>query len=546
MSQERGFWIHWNDTDKQKHFGSYYTPSSLAEAVVDAVVSSSKSRILEPSIGDGAFVKACLRRLWELGANGTDNQIFGTDIDPEAVERVSVKTSHAVPKVQIREADFLAVEPDPVWSAFDVILGNPPYVRHHRIQKGTVADFRRKDLGLSGGSDLWCSFALHSLKFLRPGGTLALILPASFHFAHYARFVRDTLSEHFKTAIAIRLAFKAFRAAGAEERGIVVVCAGFKEGKSSSWCTDVAWTPEQLHSQLSYFLSDKGGGLVSLIARPIPTIPTRLLGEVARISIGFVTGANTIFIISESTRNENSLPLSALLPVLSRAAQTSGIRFSAADHLDLVKTNSKVWLFSPSALGERNGPVRKYLATVPRDVRRGTLWFRKRPLWYQPLPGPRPDAVLTYMNHAGPRIILLEGAEAASNTFHTMVFDRGEDPKLVALAMLTSSAQLSAERVGRPYGGGVLKLEPSDARRIELPTLTSPPRDVHDIFDRADQLLRMGRADAACELADLLFLKPALGAMYEDTRREILKELTKLRATRLGKQSKVWQNEELP
>ncbi len=79
---------------------------------------------------------------------------------------------------------------------FDVILGNPPWVRLHRIPAAARADLRRRysvyrqagwdpgalaahaGRGFAAQIDLAALFVERSLRLLRPGGTLALLLPA--------------------------------------------------------------------------------------------------------------------------------------------------------------------------------------------------------------------------------------------------------------------------------------------------------------------------------------------------------------------------------
>jgi hypothetical protein len=79
---------------------------------------------------------------------------------------------------------------------FDVVIGNPPWVRLHRIPLAARAALRReyavfREAGWSSGAaaaqagrgfaaqvDLAALFAERSLRLLRPGGTLALLLPA--------------------------------------------------------------------------------------------------------------------------------------------------------------------------------------------------------------------------------------------------------------------------------------------------------------------------------------------------------------------------------
>lgn len=314
-----------------------------------------------------------------------------------------------------------------------------------------------------------------------------------------------------------------------------MLCSGYGAGPSHGWAERIAWDHIDLQEQIR---RQDGPAEFAVADRPAGTtgISTRTLGELAKVGIGFVTGANRTFIIANSTRDRFNLPTNTLTPIVARTAQTLGVIFTQRDHDDAVSRDEKIWLFAPQALGERHGPVRRYLATVARATRRNTLWFKKRPRWYQPQIGRRPDAVLTYMNHLGPRIVLLEGAEGATNTFHALTFKRANgdpSPALITLAMLTSYAQLSAERVGRAYGGGVLKVEPSEARKIALPVPTRAPAGLNDSLRRADTLLKAGEVDKAVSLADEIILKPMLGAAYETVRSQLLQDLAEARRFRL-------------
>lgn len=182
---------------ERKYYGAYYTPKSVAQAMTEWAIRSAEDRVLEPSFGDGAFTQAAVVRSAALGAERGVPLVFGTDIDPAAVAKVTAAMRDGAFSAKLRQADFLAVEPSGCWSSFDAALGNPPYVRHHRIDKGTIADLRRRELGLSGGADLWCAFVLHSATFLKQDGRLAFVLPASFLFAHYAEEVRNRLAAQF-------------------------------------------------------------------------------------------------------------------------------------------------------------------------------------------------------------------------------------------------------------------------------------------------------------------------------------------------------------
>jgi hypothetical protein len=111
--------------------------------------------------------------------------------------------------------------------------------------------------------------------------------------------------------------------------------------------------------------------------------------------------------------------------------------------------------------------------------------------------------------------------------------DQEVNRKLVSISLITSYSQLSAEIYGRSYGGGVLKIEPKDARQLNIVL----PRDLTNetiscVFDECDDLARIGAIDDATALADDFLLKPLLGPMWISTRNELRDALASARALR--------------
>ena len=70
----------------------------------------------------------------------------------------------------------------------------------------------------------------------------------------------------------------------------------------------------------------------------------------------------------------------------------------------------------------------------------------------------------------------------------------------LALGTLSTLSQLSAELVGRSYGGGVLKIEPSELANLAVPLI--PGDSINDLADRVDSLLRRGNFLNATEAVD--------------------------------------------
>jgi type I restriction-modification system DNA methylase subunit len=177
------------------------------------------TRILDPACGSGAFLVAALnylkleyqqvnQRLADLGEQTElvskelnhdilHNNLFGVDINPESVEiarlslhlataekgkpltslRENIKQGNSV--VQDKNVDKRAFNWFGRFKEFDVILGNPPYVRQERltpIKPYLEANYRT----YHGVADLYTYFFELGLGLLKKGGMMGYISSATF------------------------------------------------------------------------------------------------------------------------------------------------------------------------------------------------------------------------------------------------------------------------------------------------------------------------------------------------------------------------------
>src|SRR6185312_1786135 len=144
----------------------------------------------------------------------------------------------------------------------------------------------------------------------------------------------------------------------------------------------------------------------------------------------------------------------------------------------------------------------------------GRYKCRVRSPWFR-VPGViTPDAFLTYMSDVVPRLCLNRAQVVASNNLHTVRLPGVPAAlrKAFVVAFYNSATLLSCERVGRSYGGGVLKLEPREADRILVPSVDLVARhkdSLSRLAARVDTAVRQGREgsldDATAEVDAILF-----------------------------------------
>ena len=151
-------------------------------------------RLLEPSFGAGDFLIPVIERLllaWKK-AGDTNRAVETLAGCVRAVELhhgsfarthasvVALLTSHGIAAaaaasladVWLLRGDFLLVA---LPEAFDVVVGNPPYVRQELIPAALLAEYRSRYTTLYDRADLYIPFIERSLRCLAEGGVLGFI-----------------------------------------------------------------------------------------------------------------------------------------------------------------------------------------------------------------------------------------------------------------------------------------------------------------------------------------------------------------------------------
>ncbi len=82
-------------------------------------------------------------------------------------------------------------------SGFDVIVGNPPYVRANNMDKAERGFWTTagKFTATTGKFDTYVLFLEQGIRFLRPGGRLGFIVPYPFLSQNYSRLIRQRILE---------------------------------------------------------------------------------------------------------------------------------------------------------------------------------------------------------------------------------------------------------------------------------------------------------------------------------------------------------------
>lgn len=168
----------------------------------------SKIKILEPASGTGAFALEILLRLYKsstkFGFNFQDSlaNIYFCEIDQEIASQLNtnikllfndLNLSSKLPKIIV--SDFLLLTLD---ENFDIVIGNPPYVRNENIPKESKLIYQDKYSTFTHRSDLYIPFFERALSLLKEHGVLAYVCSNRWLKNQYGKNLRNLISQQYQ------------------------------------------------------------------------------------------------------------------------------------------------------------------------------------------------------------------------------------------------------------------------------------------------------------------------------------------------------------
>jgi adenine-specific DNA-methyltransferase len=467
-----------------------YTPYALARAVVEALRDHPNAKWLEPSHGEGVFLKA----LADVGVER--GRIRAIDLDKRDAENDQFGFVS-------RGVDFLD------WAGntrerFDRIVGNPPYLAIRNLPPGmreraaSIQDLSGSFIGAA--SNVWYAFVVRAVNLLREGGALAFVLPSAAEYADYSRPMRESIRQKFSELEVFRCKRPLFDSV--QEGTVVAIARGYKEC-GFRFARKLYATPERLISGLT-------NSRTSLAECPTASVSQRdktiLFSKIGKIRLGGVTGDAKYFVLTEKERQALKLPVASCKRVLTRARHLCSSVVSDNSWDRLRCAGERVWLFHPRMKDLENRYVSKYL--LEGECNRSGFKVRSREPWYStPLPS-EVHGFMSGMSRFGPWICINQSMRLnATNTLYVITFDASIEANLrfaYALALLTSAVQKQLRKAERRYADGLRKFEPGAIARLALPV---PPetRQYADAYSTAVDAMLCGERLRATAIADGAF-----------------------------------------
>lgn len=468
------------DSSEQKLRGAYYTPLQLADAMVELFASQNITTVLEPSCGDGVFLDA----LQNLNLLDKVDKLTAVEIEPDEAKKVRDRYSE-FDQIEVCTEDFFGFYNRVLGKEqYDLILGNPPYIRYQYLTE-SQREIQSQILTSHGMKankliNAWVAFIVACVQLLSSNGKIAFVIPAEILQVAYAEDLRLYLSNNLAKITLItfeQLVFPDIEQEvvvfigekGKEEKGIRIIemsdLGGFakldlsQNGFQKMQHVKEKWT--------KYFISSDE---MALIQRLRTDKRFAKFSEYGTINVGITTGNNSYFSITKETSDQYHLN-GATLPLIGRSSHAHGIYFTEEDWKKNKAAGKRAQLINfpdipydeyPKsykdyiALGETNGEHEGYKCSI-RD-----RWYIVPSVWI-------PDAFFLRRNNLYPKFVLNKCNAVSTDTMHRMKFNANVEPENVLLAYYNSISFAFTEICGRSYGGGVLEILPGEMGNILIP-----------------------------------------------------------------------------
>ncbi len=441
-----------------KHNGVYYTPIELAHFLAKPLIRPANITVFDPAYGEGALLLAAERIFGQKGYSPSHTvELYGCDKIPKNGFLKHLPSHHLL------KLDFFKY---PLDKKFELILMNPPYVRHHIMSDRRRTDYKKivdEIHRLKAKSDLWAYFLIKAVNHLNRGGNLGAILPWSFLQAEYACDIRKWLAERFEKIKVLALGSHYFD--NAQERTMLVWLEGFGQPVRSINISFSQHLQKALHYrelkreswESEEVLYSAVHDIEAIICQYIEEYNFNRFEEFADIRIGVVTGADNFFILNVDEARERGFLYKHLIPIFTSSRELSGLSLNG------------------------NKPIKRLLSLTRRQydhyknyIRKGTRGeyhlrshsLRRKP-WYSVILGQTPDAFFPYRVSYVPYLVTNDQDAQCTNSIHRIYFKKlsHEKRKWIQISLLSVPGQLSLEAYSKTYGSGILKVEPKALKR---------------------------------------------------------------------------------
>ncbi|MBR1400955.1 MAG: Eco57I restriction-modification methylase domain-containing protein [Prevotella sp.] len=465
-------------TQKDRNvLGQFSTPFPLALDMMTymrQLMGRDDVSFIEPSIGTGVFYSA----FTEVFGNRRQ-QVLGFEIDPHYFNPTKDFWKDSL--IELRCSDFLTQKPDHL---FDMLVANPPYVRHHHIENEIKVRLqneilRKTGIRISGLAGLYCYFMMLSSVWLKEGGVSCWLVPSEFMDVNYGGAVKRYLLNHVELLHIHRFKADDLQFADALVSSCIVVYRNNKPvgdrevkftlgGSINNPETDKLMRISQLEVDKKW---------TNIFTQEVQYDDQQAkLGDFFTVKRGIATGDNNFFILDKETIERYEIPQRFLRPILPSPRYIKENRIDSDHGMPIVPHQQFLFCCSSpeSILKEHYPKVWEYICLgYERGVQKGYICSRRTP-WYSCEEREPAAIVVPYMGRSetSNRLFrfILNTSKAITTNVYLLLYPKPQYVHCVKDENVLENIwhELNAiptetlSRNGRFYGGGLRKMEPKE------------------------------------------------------------------------------------
>lgn len=476
--------------ESRKTHGQFLTPKLIAQFMAKWGLTYQPKRILDPSVGPGIFLSEIMNE-----KNGFE-RVVGLDIDNLMLNIAKTRLigirKHE--KIELINGDFLTYNPE--GTKFDFIICNPPYLKFHSYNRNkSISIESEANVKISKLTNIYTLFFLHGDFLLGNGGCMAFITPSDFLITGYGIQLKEFLLGKYTIESILLVDSKCLVFNGVDSSAAITLLRKEKPNKNhkvklikiqkwddnekifdalynskSSTCISIV---EKLQSKLiasekwlTYFESDKEENVSGLVP----------LNKIADVKRGIATGHNDFFSLSIDEINKFGIPKEYLKPVISKARQFHGYKFSKSDFNALKNNQEKMFLLY--YVGQSKEPIKKYVEYGESIGVNERYLTKHRDPWYLTERREAAPILATVFSRERMRFVSNEAKVLYLTAFHGIYPNFDDENKIKALLSYLNSNVCSRiiEREKRTYGGGLDHFQPGDLDNILVLDIESMER----------------------------------------------------------------------
>lgn len=464
--------------------GQFWTPDWVALGMAAYALAGGSPDIFDPAVGRGAFLIAAKM----LASESRRNLVLrGTELHSEALKEAmnSGLTPQDLAQVEVR--DFLRNPPKHRYSA---IVGNPPYIRHHRLDPNTklfLKAFTTSLIGkpLDGRTGYHVFFLLRALTMLAPSGRLAFILPADTCEGVFAGQLWSWITARFRLDAVVTFTPDATPFPGVDTNAVIVLMRNAQPRPKFAWAecchrSDAlrrwmaAGLPEQDEPDIRAVKRNVKDALRGGLSRS-PTLDRGdaiPLGAFAHVLRGIATGANEFFHLTEPEIARLALPRRYFVRAVGRTRDVEGCTIDEVDLSRLASRGRATFLLSIG--DEKISVLPKSLRTYitegeAKGLHRRPLVAARRP-WYKMERRRPPEFLFAYLGRRNTRFIRNLAGVVPLTGFLCVYAKSSDSSEVEKLWQVLCGPGISEalRSVAKSYGGGAIKVEPRALERLPL------------------------------------------------------------------------------